>query len=299
MRHQVRVLAPAKVNLYLAVTGRRPDGYHAIESLMVPVSWYDELHLTVAATRTGRSHIECRTHGSERVAGGRGNLVARAAHAVLRELSVGARVLIRLHKRIPVGAGLGGGSSDAAAVLRTLPRLLGRRLSAERAHDLALELGADVPFFLACRAAWASGIGDRFAMIRGFPRLELAIVVPAKRVSTAWAYAHALPARARMSARKRGTGRRRVLHPTVDSLNSLVFNDFEAGVARAVPDVARLRRALSAKGARAVVMSGSGSAVVGVFASRAEAELAASEFGSPDTAMVARTIGRRPATGWH
>lgn len=291
--HRAAILAPAKVNLTLHVVGRRADGYHLLETLMVPVSFFDELEIRAAGAR--RSNVTCHVSGPAKVAGGARNLAARAARLVLAELGVDARVSIRLRKRVPAGAGLGGGSSDAAAVLKALPRLLGRRIRRERLREMAAGLGADVPFFLDCRPAWASGIGEVLRPIPRFPRLHFVVAVPPTRVETAWAYANALPPIPRLTTRKRGRTRADGLRAGAKSLSFRVSNDFEHGVSAAVPDVARLRKRLVALGAQAVVMSGSGSAVVGIFASRAEAEQAAGEFRSPDMAVAVQVLRRRPA----
>jgi len=291
---RAKVLAPAKVNLILHVVGRRADGYHLLETLMAPISLCDELEIRATPSRTQHSTLTCRVSGPAKVPGGAGNLASRAARSVLDELRVGARVTIRLRKRIPAGAGLGGGSSDAAAVLSALPRLLGRRIGRARLRELAVQLGADVPFFLDCRPAWATGIGEILEPIPAFPPLPLVVAVPRSRVATAWAYAQALPPLAELTTRKRGRRRAGGLRAGAKSLSSRVSNDFEHGVAAAVPDVARLRRRLEALGAEAVVMSGSGSAVVGIFASRGEAEQAARAFRPPDMASAVRILRRRP-----
>jgi len=294
--HRVAIIAPAKVNLILRVVGRRADGYHLLETLMVPISLCDELEIRAVGAGAGRSSkVTCRVSGSAKVPGGQRNLATRAARRVLAELGVSARVSIRLRKDVPAGAGLGGGSSDAAAVLAALPRLLGRRIRRDRLREIAAELGADVPFFLECRPAWASGIGEVLRPIARFPRLQLVVVVPPSRVETAWAYANALPPITRLTTRKRGRTRASGLRAGAKSLSSCVSNDFEHGVSAAVPDVARLKRRLWALGAQGVVMSGSGSAVVGIFASRAEAETAAGEFRSPDMAVAVHVLRRRPA----
>jgi 4-diphosphocytidyl-2-C-methyl-D-erythritol kinase len=290
----VTVLAPAKVNLSLRIVGRRDDGYHLIESLMLAVSLCDSLEISVRRRATGTRRVRCRVVGRERVPRGAANLAARAATAVLRELDEPADVDIRLRKRIPIGAGLGGGSSDAAAVLSTLPRLLGRRLPKHRSAALAVALGADVPFFLTCRPAWASGIGERLEELSRPGRVDLVIAVPRARVATAWAYANALPPLKRLTSRNRGRTSSRGLRVTAKSLSCHVSNDFEAGVAAAVPDVTRLKRRLESLGATATIMSGSGSAVVGIFTSAAVASVAASEMRGPDQAWVVRSLLQRP-----
>jgi len=295
-QREITAVAPAKVNLTLRVLGRREDGYHELESLMVPISITDELRVRVAA---GRPVVTCRVTGPERVAGGGSNLAARAARSVLQELGLSARVSIALRKVIPVGAGLGGGSSDAATVLKVLPGLLGRRLSRGRALALAAALGADVPFFLACRPTLATGIGEILAPIAGFPRRWMVVAVPPQRIDTAWAYAHALPKRAKRRVRavsgpksSRGGGNRLPL--SGETLSFRLSNDFERLVGAACPAVPRLSRTLRELGAVATVMSGSGSAVVGLFESAAGARSAAAAIRPPDKAFAVRVLRRAP-----
>ncbi len=155
--------APAKINVYLRIVGRRPDGYHFLDSLMVPISLYDDIHITVA-------------HGEERAAppgaalvvscddptvpGGEANLAYKAAALVCQEAGLQARIDIHLRKRIPAGAGLGGGSSNAATVLKSLNALLALGWTEARLCQLGARLGADVPFFIPCRPARIGGIGD-------------------------------------------------------------------------------------------------------------------------------------------
>ncbi len=149
------VHAHAKLNLGLRVVGRRPDGYHLLQSTMVAVDLADTLVFTVKGTRPlVRCDPPCTILPAE-------NLVLRAVHAVLSHAGVDAGIEVDLHKRIPLGAGLGGGSSNAAAALVGTDRLLGLRLPDEDLHALACALGADVPFFLGPSPAWMEGIGDR------------------------------------------------------------------------------------------------------------------------------------------
>ncbi len=292
-------LAPAKVNLTLRVLGRRADGYHAIESLMLPVSLCDRVDISVASSRLPR--VRCRVDGPERVAGGASNLAALAARRVLQASGAVAQVSIALTKHVPAAAGLGGGSSDAAAVLNALPKLLGVRLSRQALARLAAGIGADVGFFLGCRPAWAEGLGDELTPVAGLSGLHLALVVPKVRVSTAWAYAHALPKRAQrrlggdLTSARRATTRGERLPFDAEAISSCVFNDFERGVKQAFADVARISGRLRQSGAAAVVMSGSGSAVVGVFASAAAATRAVEGFSGPDKGFAVRVVGRRPA----
>lgn len=282
------VRAPAKVNLSLRVLGRRADGYHELDTRMFAVSLYDELEIRVSAAP--RTSVGCRVHGPERVEGGSGNLAARAAMAVLDHLGERRRVAIRLHKLVPFGAGLGGGSSDAAAVIRVLPGLVGRRLPMAEALTLAGALGADVPFFLRCRPSRATGIGDRLRDLERVPAGAMVIAVPKERVATAWAYRHALP---NLTSRK-GASRFPPFPRSVDAVEAWFFNDFQCGVERSVETVRSARERLLALGARAAVLSGSGSAVVGWFEDGAAARAALERYDGPGKAFVARVIHAAP-----
>lgn len=282
------VRAPAKVNLRLLVLGKRADGYHELDSLMFAVSLYDTL--AISATRSARSRVSCRVSGPEKVAGGPSNLAARAALAVLGELGVSARIDIRLRKEIPFGAGLGGGSSDAAAVLRTLPGLLGSRIPRARLARVAARLGADVPFFLSCRPARARGIGERLTPLGRAPRGGLVIAVPDERVDTAWAYRNAL---SRLTSGRSASKNRR-LPRSLDAVEAWVFNDFQRGVEKAVESVRLSREALLGLGARAAVLTGSGSAVVGLFANARSAAEAAARYRGPGKARAASLVRSAP-----
>lgn len=282
------VRAPAKVNLALRVVGRRADGYHDLDTLMFPVSLYDTLRVSVRPART--ASIACTVSGPEKVPGGASNLAARAAAGVLERLGVSARVAVHVRKEIPYGAGLGGGSSDAAAVVRCLPALVGRRLAAAAALDLARSLGADVPFFLACRPARATGIGDVLAPLAATPKGTLVVAVPDERVETAWAYRHALP---RLTS-GRGASNTRAFARRIDAVEAWFFNDFQRGVERAVTSVRRSRERLEALGAKAAVLSGSGSAVAAMFADAASARDAASRYDGPGKVFVVNVIHGAP-----
>jgi len=292
---RVSCRAPAKVNLVLRVLGTRDDGYHLLETLMAPISLYDDVILDVSP---GRGRVRCTVDGPEKVGGGRDNIAAAAARAVLAATGQGADVHVRLTKRIPSGAGLGGGSSDAAAVLRLLPRVLGSRIAPASLALMASRLGADVPFFLRCRPAWATGIGDRLQPISEFPSLSLCVAVPRTRVNTAWAYGNALPRRAhrRVGGPEEPDLDAKRLRLTAKSISCLFFNDFERGVRGACEDVGRLLATMKKLGAVATVMSGSGSAVVGMFDSESEARQASIRL-NMTRATASSTVDRMRRSG--
>ena len=184
-------LAPAKINVYLRIVGRRPDGYHLLDSLMVPISLYDEIHLAVAlgeqrATRPGAALVvSC---DDPTVPGDETNLAYKAAALVCQEAGLQARICIHLRKRIPAGAGLGGGSSNAATVLKSLNTLLALGWTEAHLCQLGARLGADVPFFIPCRPARIGGIGDIVTTVPPLPARSVVLVVPPFSVSTPWAY---------------------------------------------------------------------------------------------------------------
>jgi 4-diphosphocytidyl-2-C-methyl-D-erythritol kinase len=286
------VAAPAKVNLVLRVLGRRADGYHDLETLMVPISLADTVW--IRARQSDHVTVDCRVEGDATVEGGPQNLASRAAVALLEAAGRRACVEIHLHKRVPHGAGLGGGSSDAGAVLRGLASILGLPRCRDRDIAVARRLGADVPFFLACRPAWATGIGDLLEPLAGFPVLNLVVAKPAVSVATAWAYREALSG---LTSPESENNFRRFSFADA-ALGRGFRNDFEPGVARAFPDIARVGKTLQSQGASATVLSGSGAAMVGLFATLPAARRAAAVFRDPDRAWAVRTLRGRPRTPW-
>ena len=286
---KLHVRAPAKVNLFLRVVGTRADGYHLIDSLMVPVGVWDEVEIEAGGVGSGGSssaaiRVEC---DDPSVPSGEANLAHRAAALFLRETGASTEVRIRIAKRVPVGSGLGGGSSDGAAVLKGLNRLLGSGLSARRLAAMGARLGADVPFFVACRPARVGGVGEVVTPVDGVRSLWLVIVVPWFSVSTAWAYGRfdevASPAA--------DTGTR--IEPFLSGawpLHDLLVNDLERVVASRHPEIEGLKRALLGCGAGGAVMSGSGSAVFGVFRTRGEAQRAVQAHSGQRAVFVVKTL---------
>ncbi|HWP34973.1 MAG TPA: 4-(cytidine 5'-diphospho)-2-C-methyl-D-erythritol kinase [Thermodesulfobacteriota bacterium] len=273
----MRLTCPAKVNLTLEVLGRRADGYHEIRSVMVPISLADELVLRAAA----EPGVHLTVEGAD-LPTGPDNLVHRAATLFFEALAEGRGpggpagrsrpggapgVAIHLVKRIPVGAGLGGGSSDAAATLRGLARLFGVDLGEAALAALARRLGADVPFFLETRPALASGIGERLAPLPPLPPLWMVLLNPGFPVSTAWAYRE-FDALAGEDGRLTPPGDQGTIDRFLEgpaAAASALRNDLERATLRAYPVVAELKAALVASGALGALMAGSGPTVFGIF----------------------------------
>jgi 4-diphosphocytidyl-2-C-methyl-D-erythritol kinase len=255
---------PAKVNLYLKVVGRRPDGYHDLITVMQPLSLADELVLTLGGAGIA---LECNRPD---LPVDKSNLAVRAALAFQEAVSQRFGVHLKLIKNIPVAAGLGGGSSNAAGVLRGLNRLRGEPLAADRLHKLARSLGADVPFFLLDRPALGQGVGDRLTTIT-LPPDWLVLVNPGFPVSTAWVYASLKPP---FEAPKEAFLKRLVQeHP-----RGWLHNDLEAVTLNRYPELVDLKQALITEGAVGVLMSGSGPTVFGMFNKERAAVLAASRL---------------------
>ncbi len=299
------IQARAKINLHLKVIRRRPDGWHDLETIMVPVSLADRITLDPAPA--GEVTLAC---DHPEVPAVPDNLAVRAAGAIGPARGREAGVAIRIRKRIPVAAGLGGGSSNAAAVLWGLNLLAGGPLDQAALMAAGRELGADVPFFLGPGPALAEGIGDRLTPLPEFGRPWLVLVHPPLAVSTAEVYgrlAAPLTSRAGSSIFKRLKSGRESLFPadapggrgaasaggSPASLDELLVNDLAAVTEARHPVVGRIRAELLASGARGAMMSGSGPTVFGLFdraedAARGRRRLAGRGRGEVILARVAR-----------
>ncbi len=271
MGHHGRVRAPAKINLSLAVTGRRSDGYHELDSVVAPVDLYDEVEVAVSASAAPEVLLRCTP--SAAAPAGEENVAVRAARAFLRRMQLCARIIVALTKRIPIGAGLGGGSSDAAAVLRCLNALVTGPTPGDELAGWGLELGADVPLFLFGRPARMRGIGERLEPLELDTRRSLVIAFSGIGLDTAAVYAKhddlLTTSGALHSIRSLTSGREPLHH---------MQNDLEAAAVHLQPGLRRLKERLSALGAVGAAMTGSGSAMFGWLESRVEAEEVASQL---------------------
>ncbi|MBN2232573.1 MAG: 4-(cytidine 5'-diphospho)-2-C-methyl-D-erythritol kinase [Deltaproteobacteria bacterium] len=272
---------PAKINLWLSVVGRRADGYHDLQTVMEPISLADELRLRVLPA-TGAARVTVRCPALPDLPAER-NLVYRAAAALLeRSAGLGnpppaVEFEFELKKHIPHGAGLGGGSSDAAAALRLLNDHLSTPLPATELFTVARTIGADVPFFLHCRLCYAEGIGDRIMPLDDpIPRWYL-LLKPPVNIETGWAYSQ-LRVNNKLTNRKLHINMRQFFQPGFLGKKYSLFNDFEAVVGRSVPGLQLMRAWLEARREHAgVLMSGSGSCLFAVFHSAAAASRAYTE----------------------
>lgn len=268
MPRVVTVSAFAKINLDLRVLGVRSDGYHELRTTFQSIALSDRLTFTRAR---GPFRIECDDPACPT---GRSNLIRKAADLVLklgRRRESPSGITVRVEKNIPMQAGLGGGSSDAAAALRVLSRMWKVKTSPEALHRAAATLGADVPYFLEGGTALGFHRGDLLCPLDDIAPAWVVVVVPEFGVSTKEAFAW-------WDASARRSGR-----------NS---NDLQAVVAKRHPVVSRLVRALNKEGAFHASLSGSGSAVFGLFLRRSDAQAAARALAGPRT-FVTPTLSRR------
>ena len=257
----IMILFPnAKINIGLFVTRRREDGFHDLETVLCPVGLCDVLE--VVPSGTGRGRCEFEATGIAVDCPPERNLVTRAYDLLNEDFDLPS-VWARLHKAIPFGAGLGGGSSDAAFMLRGLNRLFGLGLGREELERYAARLGSDCAFFVRDEPVFATGRGEVMTPLRlPLKGWKLAIVKPERGVSTAEAYRGIAPCPAK-------TDLRLLAETPVEEWGGLVDNDFERTIVPILPEVDEIKRRLSAAGAVCASMSGSGSAVFGIFKGKA------------------------------
>lgn len=281
----LKLKSPAKINLGLRVAGLRPDGYHDIESALQMVSFGDEIALT-----SQRGGVSCEVTGAELPADER-NLAVRAALRLKARARSGQGVHIALTKRVPIAAGLAGGSSNAAAVMLGLCRLWGLDISRQELLEIGAELGSDVPFFLTSAAAWAEGRGEVLSPLPPLEGMGIVLVNPGFQVSTSWAYREV---NFGLTSAEKALNMLRFLleKRRFTEIGPYLHNDFESLVEGAHPDIGAIRAALRAQGALGVALSGSGPTVFGLFPEAASA--AAASLARPGWSTVATV----PITDW-
>jgi len=289
----VRVTVPsfAKLNLDLRILGKRADGYHDLRTIFQTISLKDSLRIDFDFAKKTRIELDSSLEIAD-------NLVVRAAKLALDRLKVKAWVRFQLKKQIPMGAGLGGGSSNAAAVLMALPALAGRRTKRETLSAWAETLGSDVPFFLHGGSALGMGRGTELYPLPDLPRHYVLVVSTGIHVSTAEAYqalGHSVT-NALTSAHESPILRE--FQAIAWALNNArleqlpLKNDFEPAVFKTHPELAAVASKLRRLGGKPAMMTGSGSAVFGVFESSAGARRAAAEFRAANCYSV-RFLSRR------
>lgn len=268
-----KVLSPAKLNLILRIGPLRRDGYHELETLMVPLTWGDELKLRCSPSDTFQCSIES-PHLRVPV---KKNLIYKAAEAFSKKFEIPFSLQVHLKKQIPTGAGLGGGSGNAAVVLKYLCEWASRRghssTKIKRAlPKIAAKLGADIPFFLYDSPAWCTGFGEKCQPFK-LRSYAVVVVMPKTKVPTPWAYRTLDSDRKNSATSIHLVGKPNWLESSQE-IPELV-NDFEATALRHKPNLKRALQLLSASGASVARMSGSGSAFFGIYKDYASAQKAA------------------------
>jgi len=246
------VFPNAKINIGLNVVSRRDDGYHNLETIFYPVSLADALEFTDAEeTVLSNSGIQIESKSED-------NLILKAYNLLKADFNL-PPLQFHLHKVIPVGAGLGGGSSDAAFTLKMLNDYFELGLSLLKLETYATQLGADCPFFIQNKPTFATGIGNKFHNIElDLSDFEIVILIPNISVSTSDAYKNVIPRNPKYRLTE-------IVKTPVESWKNLVVNDFEKSIFPKYPQIASLKQLLYGLGAVFASMSGSGSAVFGIF----------------------------------
>ncbi len=262
MKKALRLKSPAKVNLRLEILRRREDGYHELRTLMQKISLSDTLYISLEKEK-GISIIT--DHPDLPL--GKKNLVYRAAQVILKKSKYEGGIHIDIRKEIPLGAGLGGGSSNAATTMKALNQLLEMGLPTKELMKIGLTVGADVPFFFLDGAAVASGIGERLKKIE-LPDLWYVLINPKFEVSTRWAYQNFVLTKRHFHFNLQGFVK------TPEEISGLLWNDLEGVVSHKYPQIEGMKKMLLSAGALGALMTGSGPTVFGVFSGRREAEKA-------------------------
>jgi len=270
MSSSIKLKAYAKLNLRLEVLGKRPDGYHDLWSIFHLISLHDELEFE--PLENGRIVLSC---DNQHLPVNEKNLVVKAARLLQGSFGSKEKGLsqddrlpganITLTKNIPIGAGLGGGSSDAAAALLGLSKLWGMELSDLELHRLALELGSDVPYFLTGGTALVTGRGENIEPLTWKQDYHFVIVYPGFGVSTAWAYKNLKISLTKGPGFSKMIGNDLSLGPDPEQLAKSLGNDLENAVIPSHPQIEQVKQQLVKSGALGALMSGSGSSVFGIF----------------------------------
>jgi len=274
---QARLNAFAKINLGLKVLYKRPDGYHELRTIYQTISLSDKIELEYTPARHRIIRVDCSPEIPD-------NLAGRAAELLMDLLDVRGELTIRIKKRIPLGAGLGGGSTDAAAVLLSLPAITGSYCNMEQLLNLAAQLGSDVPLFLIGGTVLGIGRGSEVYSLPDTDRAHgLLVIPPAIQISTPEAYQQLSISLTRASADNKisifqSCAWRAEVGVSEPSWPALIGNDFEEAVFRQHPRLRAIRNKLQRLGAAAAMLTGSGAGVYGIFESRPSARRAAEEF---------------------
>jgi 4-diphosphocytidyl-2-C-methyl-D-erythritol kinase len=291
MIRTARLKAYAKLNLGLRVLYKRPDNYHEIRTVFQTVSLADDLEVDFSVARATAIEV----HGTPEIPD---NLVERAARAVLGNLGIEAKVVFRLKKRIPAGAGLGGGSSDAAAVLLALPVLAGKAIAPGDLHAMATQLGSDVPFFLRGGAALGLGRGEELYPLPDRRAGNALLVAPNVHSNTAEAYRDLSPRLTTIPLQNKLNSFQQGVWGAGEGEKVSLSNDFEDGVFARYPELRQIADRLIRGGADPVAMTGSGSSIFGIFPDRERLVRARSTFSGEQTFAISFVSRSQYRSAW-
>lgn len=246
----------AKINLGLNIVKRREDGFHNIETIFYPVGWCDALE--IIPDTSSKVSVQFKNSGTKIYSKSQQNLCVKAYHLIAEKFTIPS-IKMHLHKTIPVGAGLGGGSADAAFVLIMLNKIFNLKLTTEQLQEFASQLGSDCAFFIRNKPVFATGRGDQFEEIKlDLKNYFIVIVKPKVHVSTAEAYSHATPAKPAASLKE-------LIKLPVAKWKENIHNDFEKTIFEKFTIIKNIKANLYKYGAVYASMSGSGSSVFGIF----------------------------------
>ena len=282
---KLKFKTPAKVNLGLHIHRKRKDGFHELETILQMVSLYDELELESLSSGI---ELKCDTPG---IPLDNTNLVFKAALLLKKTYQVKDRgVRIRLKKNIPFGAGLGGGSGNAAGTLMGLNRLWDLNVKQEKLSALSSQLGSDVPFFLTSPRALGVGRGEQLQVLESNSKFQVLLVFPGFPVSTPWVYQNL---KLKLTKRENNISilRKNLSLSDIAGLGSQLYNDLEPVVIQRFPEIQIIKDDLLARGALGVLLSGSGSTVYGIFDDPEKANAASICLNGCWDRIVTETIG--------
>ncbi len=243
-----------KINLGLNIIHKRSDGYHELETVFFPVAFNDALEIIPSLKKINEFTVTGLPAGDDK-----NNLCLKAYDLIKKDFSHLPAIQMHLHKAIPPGAGLGGGSSDAAFTLQMLNKIFGLNISDEKLQDYALQLGSDCPFFLMNKPCIATGRGEKLKPLNiDLSAYKILLVNPGVHISTAWAFSKVVPSISKVLVKD-------IIREPVDSWKDDLKNDFEIPVFESHPEIKRIKEDMYQTGAIYASLSGSGSTVFGLF----------------------------------
>jgi len=257
---RIKAKANAKINLFLEVLGKRADGYHDIETIMQEIDLHDDLEFQFI----DEDKIILKVEGKYAVSTGPENLVYRSAQLIKTEFKISKGVEIRLVKNIPFGAGLGGGSSDAATCIKVLCKFWNIQTDHQKLCDLVSKLGADIPFFLLGGRCFAEGIGEKLTKLNNFDKHAIVLIFPNFEVSTKDVYKN-------LTKFDKICSITQILNDF--NVQKNLFNRLEDSAIQIAPEIKNIKNLLKELGAKNSLMSGSGSSVFGIFSTIQEANI--------------------------